>query len=60
MTYEDLVTYCGVISLILFIALFAVVLIYAFWPGNRERFEQARLIPLDKDAHDFPGDHNGR
>ena len=25
------------------------VLIYAFWPGNKKRFEEAARVPLEKD-----------
>lgn len=34
--------------------LFVGVLIYAFWPGNRKRFDRAKKSILDKD--DRPGD----
>ncbi len=49
MTYEDLRSMAGLTGLAIFIALFVVVLIYAFWPGNKKHFERARHIPLDED-----------
>jgi cytochrome c oxidase cbb3-type subunit 4 len=42
--------------MLLFIILFAGVLIYTFWPGNRKRFEHARHIPLEDD----PATDSGR
>ena len=49
MTYEQVASISQVVALIFFIALFAVVLLYAFWPGNKKRFEQAARLPLEKD-----------
>jgi cytochrome c oxidase cbb3-type subunit 4 len=34
----------------LFVALFIGVLVYAFWPGNKKRFEKAARPPLEKDS----------
>jgi len=53
MTYEDVRGLAAMAGLIIFIALFAGVLIYVFWPGNSKRFEQARGIPLEKDPDDI-------
>ena len=36
-------------ALLLFLALFVGVLVYAFWPGNKKRFEEAARLPLEKD-----------
>jgi cytochrome c oxidase cbb3-type subunit 4 len=49
MTYEDVRGIVGVAGMLLFIILFAGVLIYTFWPGNKKRFERARHIPLEDD-----------
>ena len=49
MTYEQVASITQVAALLLFIALFIGVLIYAFWPGNKKRFEQAARLPLEKD-----------
>jgi cytochrome c oxidase cbb3-type subunit 4 len=49
MTYEQVASITQVIALIFFIVLFAGVLIYAFWPGNKKRFEQAAKLPLEPD-----------
>ena len=49
MTYEQVASVTQVAALLLFVALFIGVLIYAFWPGNKKRFEQAARVPLEKD-----------
>lgn len=49
MTYDTIATYSQVISLLLFIAMFAAVVAYAFWPRNRRRLEEAQRRALDLD-----------
>jgi len=49
MTYEQVASISQVVALIFFVALFAGVLLYAFWPGNKKRFEEAARLPLEKD-----------
>jgi cytochrome c oxidase cbb3-type subunit 4 len=49
MTYEQVASITQVGALLLFVALFAGVLVYAFWPGNKKRFEEAARLPLEKD-----------
>jgi cytochrome c oxidase cbb3-type subunit 4 len=49
MTYEQVASITQVAALLFFVALFAGVLIYAFWPGNKKRFEEAARVPLEKD-----------
>jgi cytochrome c oxidase cbb3-type subunit 4 len=49
MEYETLKSLSAMIGLIIFIALFGLAVAYAFWPGNKERFERARRQPLEKD-----------
>ncbi len=49
MSYEQVAGFTQVAALLFFVALFAVVVIYAFWPGNKKRFEQDARIPLKKD-----------
>lgn len=60
MTYEDVRGIVGVAGMLLFIALFAGVLIYTFWPGNRKRFEHARHIPLEDDPDTDSRSRNNR
>ena len=54
MTYEQVASITQVAALLLFIALFIGVLVYAFWPGNKKRFEEAARLPLDKDPNPDP------
>ena len=49
MAYEDLSRFAGLIGLIWFIAIFAGVVMYAFRPSSRKRFEDAAAIPLRED-----------
>ena len=61
MSYDDMRAFFGVTGLLIFVALFAGVLIYTFWPGNKKRFDRASRIPLedDEDQPTSRGD-NGR
>jgi cytochrome c oxidase cbb3-type subunit 4 len=49
MTYEQVASVSQIVALIFFVVLFAGVLLYTFWPGNKKRFEQAARLPLEKD-----------
>lgn len=49
MTYETVAAVSQSATLILFIAMFIIVLGYVFWPSNRERFENAQRQALDLD-----------
>jgi cytochrome c oxidase cbb3-type subunit 4 len=49
MTYEQVASITQVGALLGFVALFVGVLVYAFWPGNKKRFEEAARLPLEKD-----------
>jgi cytochrome c oxidase cbb3-type subunit 4 len=49
MTYEQVASISQVAALLFFIALFVGVLVYAFWPGNKKRFEEAAKLPLEDD-----------
>ena len=46
-------------ALLFFIALFVGVVIYAFWPGNKKRFEEDAKIPLNKDPEQDTEDRDG-
>ena len=52
MSYDLVATVSQVASLLLFVAMFIIVLTYALWPSNRIRFEKAQ-----KRALDLGGDH---
>lgn len=47
MDYETVVMISQIAALLLFVALFIGVLVYALWPGNRKRFERASRVPLE-------------
>jgi cytochrome c oxidase cbb3-type subunit 4 len=49
MTYEQVAGITQVAALLFFVALFAGVVIYAYWPGNKKRFQKDAEIPLKKD-----------
>ena len=54
MSYEQVASITQVAALLLFVAIFIGVLIYAFWPGNKKRFEDAARLPLEKDPGSDP------
>jgi cytochrome c oxidase cbb3-type subunit IV len=49
MSYENVASISQVVALLFFIALFIGVLAYAFWPGNKKRFDEAAKLPLESD-----------
>lgn len=59
MTYEQVSGITQVAALLFFIALFVGVVIYAFWPGSKERFEKDAEIPLKKDPDQETEDRDG-
>ena len=50
MSYDTVATFSQVASLLFFIAMFIGVIIYTFWPGNRQKFDEAQRKALDLDA----------
>ena len=58
MSYDTVATLSQVTSLLMFIAMFAVVLVYALWPRNGPRFEKAQRQALDLDQK--PSTDRGR
>jgi cytochrome c oxidase cbb3-type subunit IV len=49
MTYQILAGFAQTGGLLYFVALFAGVAIYAFWPCIRSRFDEAARMPLAED-----------
>lgn len=47
MTYYTIAAVTQVASLLFFFGMFIAVIAYAFWPGNRDRFEDAQRKALD-------------
>lgn len=60
MDYESVANITQVGALLFFVALFIGVLVYAFWPGNKKRFEEAAQLPLEKDPEPEPKSKNGK
>ena len=56
MNYNTIATISQVTSLLMFIAMFAVVMVYALWPANKQRFESIQRHALDLDR---PKRNNG-
>ena len=47
MSYDTIATISQVTSLLMFIAMFIAVVVYALWPENGTKFEQAQRRALD-------------
>jgi cytochrome c oxidase cbb3-type subunit IV len=56
MTHETVVLISQLLATLIFGGLFLGVLIYAFRPANRRRFENAAQLPINKAASDRPGE----
>jgi cbb3-type cytochrome oxidase subunit 3 len=54
MTYQTAALVSQLTAMVLFGSIFAAVLAYVFWPGNRQRLERASRIPLETDSNDAP------
>ncbi|MFN3855193.1 cbb3-type cytochrome c oxidase subunit 3 [Phreatobacter sp.] len=48
-TYSTLASFAQTAGLLYFIAMFLAVAVYAFWPRNKARFDDAAQIPLRED-----------
>ena len=47
--YDALSGFAQTWGLIFFVVIFAGVLIYALWPKNQEKFDEAARVPLEDD-----------
>jgi len=47
--YERLAQFAQTWGLLYFVILFVIVLVYALWPSNKKRFDDASKIPLRED-----------
>lgn len=59
-SYTELVGFTQSTVLILFISLFALVLVYALWPRNKQAFDHAAHIPLQDDIMQSHSDETGQ
>lgn len=57
MIYDELVVFSQSWGMLYLLVFFVGVVVYAFWPGNRERFRRAAHRPLEED--DRPWSQNG-
>jgi cytochrome c oxidase cbb3-type subunit 4 len=48
-TYSALAEFAQTWGLLLFVVAFAVVVIYALWPANKKKFDDAARSPLRED-----------
>jgi cytochrome c oxidase cbb3-type subunit 4 len=48
-TYALLAAIAQQLGVVFFMSVFAIVVVYAFWPRNRARFDAAAEIPLKED-----------
>ena len=48
-TYKTLAEFAQTWGLVYFVAVFLIVVIYALWPSNRKKFEEAARMPLRED-----------
>lgn len=57
MTYDVVAKFSQVTSLLLFMAMFAGVIAYVFWPGNKQKFDeiQRKSLELGSDANSSGG-----
>lgn len=52
MSYQDVVHHAHTYGLVLLAAVFVISVIYALWPGNKERFKEAARTPLNDEGDD--------
>ena len=48
-TYKAVAEFAQTWGLLYFVAIFAVVVIYALWPSRKKKFDEAARIPLRED-----------
>jgi cytochrome c oxidase cbb3-type subunit 4 len=48
-TYQAVAEFAQTWGLAYFVFIFALVLLYAFWPSRKKQFEEAARIPLRED-----------
>jgi cytochrome c oxidase cbb3-type subunit 4 len=48
-TYETLANFAQTWGLLYFVLIFAGVLVYALWPSNKDKFDDASHVPLRED-----------
>jgi cytochrome c oxidase cbb3-type subunit 4 len=54
MTYQTAAFLSQIVAMAIFGTVFAGVLAYVFWPGNKQGLDRASRIPLDADSNGAP------
>lgn len=49
--YDSLSNFAQTWGMIIFITLFAAAAVYAFWPKNQDKFDEAARVPLEDADH---------
>ncbi len=49
MNYQDVLYVSETYGLLYLMLLFAIVLVYALWPRNKKKFDDAARMPLEED-----------
>ncbi|TQV68103.1 cbb3-type cytochrome oxidase subunit 3 [Denitrobaculum tricleocarpae] len=49
MNYQDVLYFSETYGLLYLVLLFAIVLVYALWPRNKKKFDDAARMPLEED-----------
>tara|TARA_R110002096_G_scaffold169238_2_gene340833 strand:+ start:2303 stop:2494 length:192 start_codon:yes stop_codon:yes gene_type:complete len=60
MDHTDWQALSGTLGLIIFVVVFAGVLVYALWPRNKSKFDHASRIPLTDEADDTKTSEGGK
>jgi cytochrome c oxidase cbb3-type subunit IV len=48
---EYIAGHSGIIVSLLFFTMFMGILLWAYWPGNKQRLQEHAMIPLKEDGH---------
>ena len=48
-TYKALAEFAQTYGLVYFVIVFMIVVVWALWPGNKRRFDEAARMPLRED-----------
>ena len=48
-SYRQVAEFAQTWGLVYFVAVFLAVVVYALWPSNKKKFDEASRIPLDRD-----------
>ncbi|MFP4518171.1 MAG: cbb3-type cytochrome c oxidase subunit 3 [Oceanicaulis sp.] len=57
--YEFLASFAQTWGLLMFVAFFAGAAVYALWPKNKEKFEEAARVPLEDDDRPAAAEDDG-